>query len=166
MTPLKNIVTLTCLASFSYVRPFCAKRRSTKQKLSFLVRGNHLRQLPIFAFRTLWKTPLYAHALYNFQVYDLFVSNGGRQNKNYHFWCRGTISGNSWIFQFVPSKKRGCAHMACIIFLYMAFLCHEEVAKTKIIIFGAGEPHQAISEFSSLCTANNTCCAHCLAQFS
>ena len=112
------------------------------------------------------KTPLHAHALQNFLMSDLFVLKGGHQNKNYHFWFGGTISGRSRFLHFVPGKKRGYAHMPCTIFTYMAFLCHEEVAKTKIIIFGAGEPHQATSEFSSLCRQKNAFCAHCLAQFS
>ncbi len=37
--------------------------------------------------------------------------------------------------------------MPCIIFVCTTFLCQKEVLKTKIIIFGAGEPYQTISEF-------------------
>ncbi len=128
-------------------------------------------------------------------MYDLFVPKGGRQNKNYHFWFEGTTSGNFSIFQFVPGKKRVCAHclaqfsrpgtfcatrwspkqkweflvqgnhirqfpnflvcadekrvlcaLPCTIFVCKIFRYHETVAKTKIIIFGPGEPYQAISE--------------------
>jgi hypothetical protein len=112
------------------------------------------------------KTSLLSHALHHFHMYDLFVLKGGRQNKNYHFWSEGTMFGSVQFFQFVPSEKRRCTHMPCIIFICPTFLCQKEVAKTKIIIFGAGEPHQAISEFPSSYPAKIPFCAHCLAQFS
>jgi hypothetical protein len=66
-------------------------------------------------------------------VYDLFVQKG---NKNYHFWCRGTTSGNFRIFQLMPGKKTRFVRIA--LHNFHVHLCHEEVAKTKISTFGAG----------------------------
>ena len=66
--------------------------------------------------------------------------------------------GSVQFFPFVPSEKRRCTHMPCIIFTCTTFSCQREVAKTKIIIFGSGEPYQAISEFSSLYLMKNAIC--------